>query len=98
MRAWTLSCRYWLCALSPYRAEDLKGGLLLRAGLSVLRYVFSDEPPERLREIFRLIALPERWSVTEYLGTVLKYLAATGTMLVWETVKTVFAETVAEQG
>ncbi|MCS7079687.1 MAG: Rpn family recombination-promoting nuclease/putative transposase [Chloracidobacterium sp.] len=97
LRAWTPSCRYWLCDLSPYSAEDLKGGLLLRVGLSVLRYVFSEDLPERLREIFRLMALLERQSVTEYLGTVLRYLAATETPLRWQTVKAVFKETIAEQ-
>ncbi len=63
----------------------------------MLRYVFTDELPERLREIFQLIALLEQQSVTEYLGTVLRYLAATGTPLRWQTVKTAAKEALKEQ-
>ncbi|QUV84565.1 Rpn family recombination-promoting nuclease/putative transposase [Chloracidobacterium aggregatum] len=97
LRAWTPSFRYWLCDLSRFSPEVIKGGALLRAGLSVLRYVFTDELPERLREIFQLIALLEQQSVTEYLGTVLRYLAATGTPLRWQTVKTAAKEALKEQ-
>lgn len=96
LRAWTPSFRYWLCDLSRFSPEVIKGGALLRAGLSVLRYVFTDELPERLREIFQLIALLEQQSVTEYLGTVLRYLAATGTLR-WQTVKTAAKEALKEQ-
>lgn len=38
----------WLCDLSRYDAEDLKGGV----GLSMLRYAQTEELPEQLRETF----------------------------------------------
>lgn len=97
LRAWTPSFRYWLCDLSRFSPEAIKGSALLQAGLLVLRYVFSNELPERLREIFQLIARLEQQSVTEYLGTVLRYLAATGTPLRWQTVKAAAKEALKEQ-
>lgn len=65
-----------LCDLSKFRAEDLKGAAILRVGLSLLQHIFSEQLPERLPEIFKLLLLADEQTALEYLVTVLRYLSA----------------------
>jgi predicted transposase/invertase (TIGR01784 family) len=67
---------YHLCDISMYGEAELKGAALLRVGLSLLRHIFSEDLPERLTEIFKLLLQAEEQSAIEYLGTVLRYLSS----------------------
>ncbi len=68
--------RYVLCDLSVWKDEDIKGMILLRVTLLLLKYIKSDKLKDRLPGIFGL--LKELSSMTtglEYLQTVLVYLS-----------------------
>ena len=67
--------RYWLCDLTQYDDDELKGEAMARAGMLVLKYVFSDELRERLPQLTRLFReLSRSRTGLEYVETVLRYL------------------------
>ncbi len=67
---------YWLCDLSRYSDEEIKGDIILRVTLLLLKYIMHDDLRERLPDILSLIQnLSELQTGLEYLETVLHYLA-----------------------
>ena len=69
--------RYQLADLSRLEDSQLKGEILLRVGLLMLKYIFTDELPKRLPEIFSLLnQLAEKQRGIEYLETLLRYAAS----------------------
>lgn len=67
---------YWLCDLSRYSDEEIKGAVILRVGLLLLKYIWQDDLLERLTEIedlFRKLALQK--TGLEYINTILRYIA-----------------------
>ena len=74
--------RYVLTDLSALSDEELRGGVLLKAALLVMKYIFSDELPERIMGILSLLKdLPRQQSGLDYLHTVLRYLSRGGNKL-----------------
>lgn len=78
LRRHTPEFAYLLCDLSAFSADELKGAAILRAGLSVLKYIFSEELGPRLAEIFSLLRQAPEQSAIEFLRTVLLYLSQAG--------------------
>ena len=67
---------YLVCDLSRYSNEDIKGMVLLRVTMLLLKYVMSDELRGQLPEIFKLLKeLSAKDTGMEYLRTVLVYLS-----------------------
>ena len=64
----------YVCDLSKFSDEELKGGIELRAGLTLLKHIFSRNLKEPLIKVFRLIAGLPDWRRNEYLGTIWRYL------------------------
>jgi predicted transposase/invertase (TIGR01784 family) len=67
--------RYWLCDLSAYSDEELKGAVLLQMGLLTLKYIQRDDLEAHLEQIFELGAeLARQETGLEYVETLLRYL------------------------
>jgi predicted transposase/invertase (TIGR01784 family) len=87
--------RYWLCDLSQYSDEEIKGAVMLRVGLLTLKYILRDDLREHLGDILSLLRqLSQQQTGWEYLETVLRYLAG-GTNKIndeelWKAVSTAF--------
>ncbi|MGH9840874.1 MAG: Rpn family recombination-promoting nuclease/putative transposase [Blastocatellia bacterium] len=62
--------------VSVYSEDRLKGTVLLRVWLLLLKHIFSNDLPEKLEEILRLLFQAERQTAIEYFFTVLRYLSA----------------------
>jgi predicted transposase/invertase (TIGR01784 family) len=87
--------RYWLCDLSQYSDEQIKGEMILQVGLLTLKYILRDDLREHLVDILSLFRqLSQQQTGLEYLETVLRYLAG-GTSKItdeelWKAVATAF--------
>jgi predicted transposase/invertase (TIGR01784 family) len=76
MRKYLPECEHHLHDLSAIGEDQLKGTLLLRVWLLLLKHIFSDDLPGRLEGILRLLFQAERQTALEYFFTVLRYLSA----------------------
>lgn len=89
--------KYYLCDLNRLRDEDLRGGLELRAGLTLLKYVFDQHLGKHLKQVFRwIIQLPARRR-RDYFQTVLIYLWNIGKRLSAAEVKSTLQEIAEEE-
>jgi predicted transposase/invertase (TIGR01784 family) len=77
LRIYQADFTYHLCDLSALSDDNIKGHAALRAGLSLLKYIFSDELWPRLAGLFELYKLLPEQSALEYLRTAMIYLSAT---------------------
>jgi predicted transposase/invertase (TIGR01784 family) len=76
MRQYLPDYQYELIDLSRYTDEEIRGGIILRVGMLLLKYIFRDELREKMSGIFELLSrLEEKESGLEYLETILRYLA-----------------------
>ncbi len=67
--------QYLLCDLSRYSDEEIKGSVVLRVALLILKYIFREDLREHLPGIFRLLRnLSEKRTGIEYIETILKYI------------------------
>ncbi len=73
------SFEYWLCDLSKYSDEELKGAVIsviLRTGLLTLKYALRPGLQERLADIFGLLReLTDKRTGLEYLEALLRYVS-----------------------
>ncbi len=91
--------RYWLCDLTQYSDEDIRGGVLLRVGFLLLKYIFRDELPERYGEILSLFReLADSRTALEYLEVVLRYLSQAAEEVSAEEMKETVEEILPEGG
>jgi len=72
--------RYWLCDLSHYSHEEIKGGVILRVALLALKDILRDNFDQRLVETLALLSdllldLSTRQTGLEFLETLLRYLS-----------------------
>jgi predicted transposase/invertase (TIGR01784 family) len=75
MRPYVPDYRYWLCDLSAYSDEEIKGAVLLQMGLLTLKYILRDDLGAHLAQIFGLgTELARQETGLEYLETLLRYL------------------------
>jgi predicted transposase YdaD len=66
--------RYALHDISPRGSSEIKGGVLTRLVQLALRYIYSDQPLERLRELLKLIEqVIEQPTALEILESLLRY-------------------------
>ncbi len=67
--------QYLLCDLSRYSDEEIKGSVVLRVALLILKYIFREDLREHLPGILRLLRnLSEKRTGIEYIETILKYI------------------------
>jgi len=66
--------RYWLADLSAIKDDELKGYVILKVGLLLLKYIQRAELGEQLSAILGLLrALTQKQTALEYLETILRY-------------------------
>ena len=76
LRVYWPEFRYQLCDLSAYSDEAIKGGVILRVGLLLLKHIFQDDLEEHLPDILALLRdLKDQATALEYLETILRYVA-----------------------
>lgn len=89
--------QYWLCDLSRYEDQELKGAVTLRVALLALKYIFREDLRNRLPEIIGLLQqLSEQRTGLGYVEAVLRYLAQASESItsrdLQETIETTFPE------
>jgi predicted transposase/invertase (TIGR01784 family) len=85
--------RYWLCDLSQYQDEEIRGEVILRVSLLLLKYIFRPELRERLGDILGLLnQLLEQQTGLAYLETILRYLTGGTDRISEEELKEVVTE------
>lgn len=85
LRDYSVGLKYYLCDLT--KIEIIKGEPRLRAGMTMLKYLHSDELPVKVREVFQTIRQLPHARAMGYIKTVLKYLSSTKHKLIPETAK-----------
>jgi len=78
LRRYVPDFEYYVCDLAKYREEDIRGAAALRIALLAMKYIFSEDPGQRLSEILRLsrTLLLEDANGLKYISTVLLYFSA----------------------
>jgi len=78
----TPSFEYHICDLSQISDEELRGAVILRVSLLLLKYVTRDDLRANLVRIFQLLKeLSEQRTGLEYLETALRYIARTASTI-----------------
>jgi RNase P/RNase MRP subunit POP5 len=91
--------QYLLCDLSRYNDEEIKGAVTLRAGLLLLKHIFSEDLGERLPGILKLLSsLLEKRSGLEYLETILRYVASGSDKIREEDIESAVREVLRKNG
>lgn len=67
---------YHLCDLSHLSDSELRGIAVLQTALSLLKHIFSNDLPQRLAGILRLLRQIPEQSALEFLATALRYVSA----------------------
>jgi len=76
MKPYVPEYAYWLCDLSRYSDEEIRGVVTLRVGLLLLKYILREDLGAHLREILALLQdLSRQRTGLDYLQTILRYLA-----------------------
>ncbi len=76
LKAYIPHARYHLVDLSKYTDEELKGAVILRVALLLLKHIFDNQLRERLPGIFALLReLNEDSSGLDFIHTLLRYLS-----------------------
>ncbi len=88
---------YLLRDISLRGSEEIKGGPRLKTGLSLMRYIFSDDLGQRLPAIFRNLREMKWADVLEYLQTLLAYLARAGKKIRKEEVEEAMLELIPKE-
>ncbi len=88
---------YDLRDMSVRGGAEIKGQPKLRAGLSLLRYIFSDELAQRLPEAFRNLRAMRRPDALEFARSILAYLSRAGKKVKKEVVRKTMEQVFAEE-
>ena len=75
LKKYAVDFEYDLRDLSERGGVEIKGQPKLRAGLALMRYIFSDELEQRLLEIFQHLLAMTRTEALEYARSLLAYLS-----------------------
>lgn len=92
LQKYALDFEYDLRDISTSAGAEIKGQPVLRAGLQLLRYIFSEDLRQKLPEIFRNLREMKRDDAIEYAGTLLAYLSSAGRKIKKEEVKKAMQE------
>jgi len=91
--------RYWLCDLTEYSDEEIKGQVILRIALLLLKYILRPGLDEQIVGIVRLLnELSDRQTALEYLETILRYVSQASDEITEETLKQAVEEAFPEGG
>jgi hypothetical protein len=84
---------YWLCDVSRYSDEEIKGEVILRVGLLLLKYIWQENLGQRLGSILSLLLeLFEQETGLEYLQTILRYVSGSTDRISEDELKQVVTE------
>ncbi len=97
LRRYVPEYEYLLCDLSAYAVEELKGRVILRVGLEILKSIFAAQSSERLAELFGLLIRAQEQSAIEFLRTVLLYLSHAGARTSASDLKTALNRAIEQQ-
>ncbi len=90
---------YWLCDLTQYSDEDIKGEVSLRVAFLLFKYILREDLSQHLAEILILLReLTAQRTGLEYLETVLRYLSGGTDKITEETLQKVVEEVFPEGG
>lgn len=92
LRKYTPDFEYDLRDVSPSGSEEIKGNPKLRAGLQLLREIFSDDLGRKLPEIFRQLRSMNRADALEYARTLAAYVSSANKKVRKEEVKKAMQE------
>ncbi len=93
------SYKYWLYDLSGYSDEELKGAVMLQAGLLALKYIYRPELGQKLPEILELIVkIGDKQTGLTALEALLRYLLSGAENLDKGTLQKAVKEVLAEGG
>ena len=91
--------RYWLCDLSPYSDAEIKGQVLLQVHLLLMKYIFSEDLPKWLPEIFTLLReIRHGKTGLDYLETIFRYIASAGKHVTDENLKSAIKAAIPQGG
>jgi predicted transposase YdaD len=87
-------CVYELRDMSARAGTEIKGSPRLRAGLALLRYIFSDDLGKRLPDIFRNLREMTKAHLLDFLESTLAYLSSAGKQVKEKELETAMQEAV----
>ena len=91
--------QYMLCDLSSYSDEEIKGAVMLKAAILLLKHIFSEDLKDRFPEILKLLSkLVEKQSGLEYLETILRYVVSGSDKIKKEDIESAVMEVLREKG
>lgn len=91
--------QYMLCDLSSYSDEEIKGAVMLKAAMLLLKHIFSEDLKNRFPEILKLLSnLVEKQSGLEYLETILRYVVSGSDKIKEEDIESAIMEVLREKG
>ena len=90
--------QFLLYDLSSYRDEDIRGMILLRVGLLVMKHIFSEDLPEVLVKVMELLAeLSDKTRALEYIETIIRYVVNASEALSLKDLKKIIKESYFEK-
>jgi predicted transposase YdaD len=99
LRRYAPDFQYLVCDLTEYKADEIRGAVVLRVALLAMKYVFSRDPQPKVTEILtvlrRLLSGPE--SALEYIRTVLFYFSAASKGMTADVLRAAIRTTLPEQ-
>ncbi len=99
LRVYWPDFRYELVDLSPHSQTEIRGEVLLRVSLEILRHIHSGELGERLPEMVGLLRqLADRETALEYLEVILRYVAGASDVVAREDLERAVAAALPESG
>ena len=85
--------------LGKYTDEEIKGAVILKVAILLMKHIFSKDLGEKLPEILGLLVeIMDKQTGLEYLQTILRYLSSAGEHLNKEEVREALTKTFVEQG
>ncbi|MDI6795023.1 MAG: Rpn family recombination-promoting nuclease/putative transposase [bacterium] len=90
--------QYLLWDASGYKDEEIKGEVMLRVVLLLLKHIFQEDLRDRLPGILGLLRdLAEKRTGLEYIETILKYIVNAAPTITYEDLKGVVDEVLADK-
>lgn len=99
LEPYLLNYRYWLCDLSQYSDEGLKGAALLQVAMITMKYIFSESLKDELPNIFNLFQeLRHLQTGMDYFECVFRYLMSSAETITEDNLRENVKKQLAEGG